>query len=294
VNQQVFHSGNERVLYADSGMMFYRDKTDGDMLRQSAGALRRDDQVAATADFAAEMKAALAARKISLLVASPPNSATIYEDWLPGWARNYHRLTEYDLFLSALAARGVKAIDLRSPLRDAKAHDQVFRRYDTHWTPRGALVAFNAIAAVAHSGWKVDASAALSPPREVKGGDLASMLGILDDVSEPIEGLSLPNGRRDQLSPGPSGTFSEAVGRPGPTIMVIGDSFTQDFFAPMILQHAAKVVWLNHLRCGFDWKWIDQFRPNEVWWMPTERYLTCASRPAGFPATAAQMAKGPA
>jgi alginate O-acetyltransferase complex protein AlgJ len=66
-------------------------------------------------------------------------------------------------------------------------------------------------------------------------------------------------------------------GGPGPTIMVIGDSFTE-LFPAMLLQHAGRVVWINHRRCGFDRKWIDVYRPDEVWWMPTERFLTCKER----------------
>jgi hypothetical protein len=44
-------------------------------------------------------------------------------------------------------------------------------------------------------------------------------------------------------------------------------------------------VWQHHKRCGFDWKLIDRFQPDEVWWMPTERYLLCNPdvRPDGFP-----------
>ena len=35
---------------------------------------------------------------------------------------------------------------------------------------------------------------------------------------------------------------------------------------------------------GFDWKAIDKYRPDEVWWMPTERFLICdpGVRPVDF------------
>ena len=54
----------------------------------------------------------------------------------------------------------------------------------------------------------------------------------------------------------------------------------------MLLQGTGRVVWLHHSFCGFDWKWIDQLRPDEVWWMPTERYIVCGKggvRPVGMP-----------
>jgi hypothetical protein len=66
--------------------------------------------------------------------------------------------------------------------------------------------------------------------------------------------------------------------------MIFGDSFTEDYFARMVLQRAGRVVWLEYRKCGFDWKAIDRFHPDEVWWMPTERFLICdpGVQPANF------------
>jgi alginate O-acetyltransferase complex protein AlgJ len=78
--------------------------------------------------------------------------------------------------------------------------------------------------------------------------------------------------------------FVGTLDRPGPTIMVFGDSFTQDYFARMLMQRAGRVVWLEYRKCGFDWKAIDRFHPDEVWWMPNERFLICdpGVRPVDF------------
>jgi hypothetical protein len=69
--------------------------------------------------------------------------------------------------------------------------------------------------------------------------------------------------------------------------MIIGDSFTSNdsIFPRMLIGHVGRVVWQHHKRCGFDWRLIDRFQPDEVWWMPTERYLLCSPnvRPEGFP-----------
>jgi alginate O-acetyltransferase complex protein AlgJ len=286
LNQGVFRSGNASVMYGRDGWMFYRND---DMVLQSAGLVRRDERVAATADLLAAMKDELSHEGIGLLVALPPNSATIYPDQLPGWARNHGERTEYDLFLKELVARGVPAVDLRRALRDARSGGRVYNMYDTHWTNRGALSGFNAIvAADSHPDWRLLASSSLGAPIDRKGGDLARMLGIADDVSEPMEPLTLPSGgRHEWLSPEPpwAAVHSVTAERPGPTVMIIGDSFTADFFIPMLMQHAGRVVFLHHRFCGFDWKWIVQFHPDEVWWMPAERYLVCAekTRPKGFP-----------
>jgi alginate O-acetyltransferase complex protein AlgJ len=53
----------------------------------------------------------------------------------------------------------------------------------------------------------------------------------------------------------------------------------------MLLPHTARVVWIYHDLCRFNWKWIDQFQPDEVWYMPTERLMVCkqGNHPAGMP-----------
>jgi alginate O-acetyltransferase complex protein AlgJ len=73
--------------------------------------------------------------------------------------------------------------------------------------------------------------------------------------------------------------------------MIIGDSFTEGFFVPMLLQNTGRVVWLLNDLCRFDWKWIDQLRPDEVWWMPTERFVVCVKgvRPTGLPQLSAKQ-----
>jgi hypothetical protein len=150
--------------------------------------------------------------------------------------------------------------------------------HDTHWTPRGALIGFDVIvAAAAHPAWGINADAARGALTDMKGGGLANMLGIGDDVSEAAEPLTIPDGLRQPLSGGSFGAFSERGGRAGPTVMLMGDSFTAADFP--------QIVWFHHQHCYFDWKWIDEFHPDEVWWMPTERYLVCskAARPSGFP-----------
>ena len=274
--------GNGAVLIGRDGRFFYLGE---EMVRQSAGLVMRDQSVSDAADMLSAMNDALARRGIRFLVAVPPNSSTIYPDDLPVWARNGGKPTEYDLFLKDLTARGVKAVDLRPILRQEREQGPVYRMFDSHWNVRGAVAGFNAVAeAAGHPGWMLDPAAALGPRATVKGGDVARLLGVEDSVTEMSESLALPAGTRELLEPAASLDYVETSGRPGPTIMVIGDSFTMDFFGPMLLQHAGRVIWLHHEYCGFDWKWIDELRPDEVWWAPVERFLICrpGRHPIGF------------
>ena len=273
--------GSDSVLVGRNGHFFYLGE---DAVRQSAGLIVRDERVSQTVALLARMNAALAARGIKFLVAIPPNASTIYGDDLPHWAQNHGRRNEYDLMLDELAAKGVKAIDLRPAERQARSHGAAFFMHDTHWTPRGALAAFNTIVeADQRPDWRLDPKSALSEPKSHNGGDLARMLGV-ENLTERAEDLTPPPVQKALLSANPFSDYVATSNKPGPTVMLFGDSFTGGMFDRMLLPHAGRLIWLEHRRCGFDWKAIDRFHPNEVWWMPNERFLICnpGAEPVGF------------
>src|SRR5271166_420737 len=171
--------GNEQVLVGRDGRMFYLGR---DMVRQSAGLVLRDRMVADSADLLGGMRDALARRGVGLLVAVAPNSSTIYQDDLPLWAQKQGRKTEYDLFLADLAARGVKAVDLRPVMKSVESESPAYLMHDTHWTARAALSAFNAIAeADSHPDWRLNPATSIGPPSTRKGGDIARIIGVEDE-----------------------------------------------------------------------------------------------------------------
>lgn len=286
---------NARVLKGRDGWLFYK----GDyMIEQSAGLLVREARVNETADFIASMQSVLSAQGIKFIFAAPPNAATVHPEKLPDWARNRGWRTEYDLMLAALAVRRVPAIDLRPLLIAARSRGAVYRQHDTHWSDRGALAGFNAIAeAIGHTDWGISEQEALKAPAETPGGDLADMLGLGSSVKESVEEFALPRRPEEpftqELFPTFQATGDSGTGGP---IMVIGDSFTMHFFPPMVLRHVGRIFWTHHKQCGFDWKWIEKFQPREIWWVPTERYILCVQRPINFPPdakTAALSASAP-
>jgi alginate O-acetyltransferase complex protein AlgJ len=294
VTRPLLGLGNDSVLIGRDGRMFYLGE---ETVRQSAGLLVRDRRLSDTADMLSRMNEELRARGIHFLVAPPPNGATIYQDDLPRWAQNAGKPTEYDLMLANLATRGVQAVDLRPAVEKARAEGPVFYMHETHWTFRGALAGYNAIVeADNHPDWKIEPSSALGPMTLRKGGDLARMFGVGDAVSEYAEDLILPHGKKVLQSSDPFGEFVETSEKTGPTIFIIGDSFTGGYLPPLVLQHAHRVIWMNHSSCGFDWTEVEKFHPDEVWWMPNERFLVCApgKKPSGFPESKGDAAEGKA
>ena len=264
---RLLQAGNALVEIGNDDWFFLRSDN---MLQQSAGLVVREQRVIETAETIAEVRDRLTGKGICFIFASPPNSATIYPDMLPEWARNPGNRTEYDLILDALVRRGVQAVDLRPPLRSARAEGAVYYQHDTHWSARGAIVGFNSVASASgHADWRLRPSVVLGPAIQRVGGDLARMLDIANDVSEWTEPLqSAPN--LSDVSQGPS-------------VLAIGDLFTAGF-APLLLANSARFTWIHHDFCGFDWSRIEQIHPDEVWWMPTERYILCNNvKPKNMP-----------
>ena len=289
----LLRSGNGKVLIGPGGRPFLRENR---MVAQSAGVKFDRAGILAAADMLAALRDALALQGATLLVAPPPNASSIDAGDLPAWARNPGRRTEYDLLLSELAARGVAAVDLRPVMRALKATTDPYRRTDSHWTPRAALAAFNAIVAAAGlPGWRLAADAALTPKLPVPPGDLDRMLDLTDAPVERVRMPALQAGIAQPLDARQWGAFARRIpGRDGPTIVVIGDSFTRTLIPPLALAHAGVVAWLHHDECGFDFRLVARLRPAQVWYMPTERLLACVPGryPAALPASAALASSG--
>ncbi len=271
--------GGSQVLIGRDGRMFYLG---GEMVRQSAGLILRDQKVADSANRLQRMRDELAKRGTALFVVVLPSTSSIYEADLPNWAQSHGRKTEDDLFLRDLAERGIKTVDLRPALKKTASEGKVYLLHDSHWTARGAIAGFNAaVEADAHPDWRVDPAKALGPAREVKGGDLARLLGEQDEVTETAEPLALrPEGKVDILSRDIMPTYVMTTGKPGPTILVVGDSFTEGFFPLMLASHVGRAIWVhyNENECSFDWSLVDKYHPDEVWWAPVERMLICEPR----------------
>jgi alginate O-acetyltransferase complex protein AlgJ len=252
------------------------------MVRQSAGLIVRDQKVADSANLLAETRDALEKQGIAFFVVVLPSTSSIYEGDLPIWAQSHGRKTEYDLFLQDLADRGIKTVDLRPTLKETASEGKAYLLHDSHWTARGAVAGFNAVVeADSHPDWRLDPAKALGPAQERKGGDLARLIGEQDEVTETAEPLALPaGGKQEILSQDLMPAYMITTGKPGPTILVVGDSFTASFFPPMLAQHVGRAIWAHYGThgCSFDWSLIEKYHPDEVWWAPVERALICESR----------------
>lgn len=268
-----------RVLIGRDGFLFLNG--DG-TIEQATGQLLREPAIAKFADRAAELQKRLAAKNARLLVAIPPNGSTINRARLPAWAAARPAVSEYDLMLQALAARGVAAVDLRPPLLAANATHPAYRRTDTHWNKLGALVAYNRVVEALHQpGWTIDPIRVLRGFGPVPGGDLARLLAVSNSVTDEDAVIDLSPYRPTALLTRPIDTQFESggdlveTGRAGPTVLVIGDSFTRGFWQDYFGLHAGKYIWMHHELCGFAINVVERAAPDIVILAPAERQMFC-------------------
>jgi hypothetical protein len=251
-------------------------------IEQATGKLLREAGIAKFADRAADLRTSLAAKGARLVVAIPPNSPTINRSRLPAWAAEHPPVIEYDLMMQALRDRGVQAVDLRPTLQAAQA--PTYRRTDTHWNKLGALIAYNAVVTAAGKReWTIDPLHVLRGFEPVAGGDLARLLAIAADVTDEDAIIDLTRYGRSPVTAVQIPTQFESGGDlvevgAGPTVLVIGDSFTRGFWQDYFAQHAGRYVWIHHEQCGFKLSVVESYRPDVVILAPTERQMFCTGR----------------
>jgi alginate O-acetyltransferase complex protein AlgJ len=268
------------VVYGRGNWLFLNGDA---MLQQSMGLLLRQAEIGKFADFAAALRDELRQKNIAFIVTVPPNSSTIIRARLPRWAAVRPVISEYDLMLQALAARNVPVVDLRPPLLEADAAAPVYRRTDTHWNTLGALLAYNAlVAGLDRPGWSIDPQRVTRGTTKTPGGDLARMLGVAADVAEaepaidlsPYSPTLLKTTAIDTQQRETGGAVTE-TSRAGPTVLVLGDSFTEHFWTDYFGLHVGRFVWMHHELCGFLPSVLAAQHPHVVVLAPTERFMFC-------------------
>lgn len=258
-------------------------------LLRSTGHVYGEARVADYADFVCDA-ARRAPAGTKVLFAAAPSPASIYPEDAPDWALPAKARTEYDGVLERVRACGVATADLRPALRERKAQ-RLYRLTDSHWTERGAMIGFNVVAeALGRPDWAIDVEALdwVEVPQE--DGDLPRLAGR-DPVVEMVETsgrLALPpaavrrplEGLESIVDP----PFAVDAGAAGPTVLVIGDSYTMHIFPPLLAPFAGRVAWAHAEQCRFDWNVVRTVKPDYLLILPVERNMLCldGARPKHF------------
>lgn len=107
---------------------------------------------------------------VGLAIMIVPSKIRIYADELPADRPiDAYNMAQYGKAVSALRAGGVNVVDLNTPylaMTDRRGDNLLYYHLDTHWTPKGALVAAETIKSTVMSNPELKAAWAATP--EVK------------------------------------------------------------------------------------------------------------------------------
>jgi len=216
------------------------DRGDSAWVSPAGGRTQRENVLRAIVRFRDQLQE----RGIELLVMPVPGKPSVYPDRLTrrvaGQESDFHSPTE--TLLQELQHRSVAAVDLFTVFREARSRrsgatnaSALYLATDTHWTPAGAQLAAEHVAArlrelawVSGGGYEFH----LQPVRVKRWGDVLEMMQIPGAReaygAEVVECLQVADPRLGLLVPTASdrpGTYRHPARKS--TVLVLGDSFSR-------------------------------------------------------------------
>ncbi|MGZ3344127.1 MAG: alginate O-acetyltransferase AlgX-related protein [Caulobacteraceae bacterium] len=221
------------------------------------------------------------ARGARFLFAPAPSTLEVYPEAAPDWL-TLRRPTQPERILEDAGACGARTLDLRPAMLGAKGLEKLYQHHDSHWTNAGALVAFNAVAAALGEPWGIDPKSLGWRPGKPYDSDLVRLSGAFDLpqelAPEPPEGPSVApvNGPWPDLARPPyPPAFVQAAPRAHPMVLVIGDSYTADFWPQYFRRAGVGLAWIHQAECRFDRRIYDRVKPDIVILAPASRLEFC-------------------
>ncbi|MBS0331841.1 MAG: hypothetical protein JSS35_03670, partial [Proteobacteria bacterium] len=226
------------------GFFFLRDG-----LRQSSGRSLHSLDADRSARVMCGLANQLRGRGAQFLFAIVPAAGEVYPEALPSSAGPPAEVTDYDLLVAGAIRCGAATLDLRSGLIAAREAGPVFRRTDEHWTPLGVLAAFNRIAdSLGHPRWRLEPETLRWRSETAAEGALPRLAGlppiretvaVHDRAALPASATKAPLAGVQAKAAAP---FVVGAGHPGPTVLILGDSFTADQLPPLLAPVAGRIA----------------------------------------------------
>jgi alginate O-acetyltransferase complex protein AlgJ len=187
----VFKEGRPGVVAGEDGWLFSKEEFDA--------TLKRTPELNEALAGVTAIRDQLAAQGIDLVVVPLPAKADIYREHVSYVAIPDDLERLYEDFRTLLDNAGIRNIETRAPLLEAKAEGPLFLTTDTHWTPFGAAVVADA---VGESVGKRDTTYTIADaaPVEREGdlskfivtGELAPLVGLGPETVIPRTAIAPP------------------------------------------------------------------------------------------------------
>ena len=185
-----------------------------------------------------------------------------------GWAAT-KPVTEYDLMMRALTR--ARNVDRKAAALGANSIHPTYRRTDAEQIRRADRL--TPVSAAPAGRPRSRPRARLKPRRAAiwRGASLPASPDASTCHPRAAAVLCYPDRHPERKR----GDLID-TGRDGPTVVVIGDSFTRGFWKDYFSLYAGKFVWIHHEECGFFVSVVEAYHPDIVILAPVERQMFCA------------------
>lgn len=133
IREKLFGTGRGQVIAGDDGFLFFEETTDAYTGRNPM----TDDEIASAVSSVINMSEYARANGAGFLLLVAPDKNTVYPEKMPARYKQCD-VSDLDRLYAALEGTGVRFIDVRTLLSDAKNERLVYHKRDTHWNGLGA------------------------------------------------------------------------------------------------------------------------------------------------------------
>ena len=212
----------------------------------------------------------LRARNIDYLVVIAADKTSIYPEFLPDFIKISTKEHRVDKFINALkkASPNFPLLDLRPYLKEAKKHEIIYQKTDTHWNKRGAYIGYSEIMKKLHREYHPRSD--FEDVEEIKSdGDIANIMGI---KAENIDYSLKENFVMNFYNPSPTEAEYKMFHKPIihrnynknlPILFVYKDSFFDNMMF-YFSNHFWYSYFINESPCNLDMEIIKKYRANVV------------------------------
>ncbi len=139
VSYALFQTGDKKIILGNEDWIYFREEVaqQPDEAKETAHKLR---QIAQVRDY-------LAQKNIALIVALLPSKARVYPEYLRGGKLPEYKQAVYKQVRAELLKEGILTPDLLRYFMQHRKDTLMFLKTDTHWSPQGATLVANELAA---------------------------------------------------------------------------------------------------------------------------------------------------
>ncbi len=212
----------------------------------------------------------LRAKNIDYLLVIAADKTSIYPEFLPDFIKISNKEHRIDKFINALKkeAPSFPLLDLRPFLKEAKKHEIIYQKTDTHWNKRGSYVGYSEIMKKMNLKYR-SRNDFVDYEGVIDDGDISYIMGIkAENIDYNLKENFVPNFYNVRPSEADYKIFNKPLiyrnyDKNLPILFVYKDSFF-DNMAEFFANNFSQSYFVNEFPCDLNIEIIEKYHANVV------------------------------